>query len=403
VNRDFRRLWAAQTISEIGSRVTREGLPLTAVLILHATPAEMGMLTALAGIAAVVASPWAGAAADRYSHRSILVTADLGRAALLAMIPLAAAQGWLAMWLLCAVIALAGALTIFFDVAYQSVPPSIVEPAKLLQANSKLATSSALAEVVGPGLTGFLVQVLTAPRAILLDAASFVASAVFLAGLKPRTPEIRQHEEWAGLAGIGFVWRNSLLRPLALRTATVSFFFGFFSTLYVLFAIDVLRLTPLLLGGLIALGGVSNMAGALVADKLPARFPVGSILIGSTLLSGMTMLLVPLAHGPWYAAAACLGASQLLGDAAHPAYNIHELTLRQKIAPPALLGRVNACMQLLFKGILPLGALVGGALAGRIGIRQTLTIAAFGVLLSSLWLLFSPIRSQPGYSERRQL
>src|SRR5579864_7698799 len=187
-NPDFLKLWTAQGISEIGSRITREGIPLTALLVLHAGTVQMGLLNALGGIAVLIFGLAAGVWIDRWRRRPVLIAADLGRAAVLASIPAAALAGRLAMEQLYAVAALAGVLTVFFDVADQSYLPALVEPERILEANARLTLSSTIAEIAGPGLTGFLVQAITAPIAILFDALSFLASALLLAGIRKREP-----------------------------------------------------------------------------------------------------------------------------------------------------------------------------------------------------------------------
>ena len=391
---NFRRLWIGQTISEIGSRISREGLPLTAVIVLGGAASDMGLLQAAAGFAALLTAPMAGWMADRFHRRPVMIAADIGRAALLGLIPLAAVQGWLSLPLLYFVAASAGMLTVCFDVAYQTIVPALVSRGHLLEANSKLALTASAAEMVGPAITGFLVQALTAPRAILIDSLSFLASAFFLSRLRVEeaaAPPSDEHPVREALDGVRYVINHSLLRPLLLRDAMASFFFGFFSTLYVLFAVKELGIGPALLGVIIAVGGASNFLGAILAEQAGRRFPVGRILITASAASGAVMLLIPLAYGPVWGAAV-LAAAQLLGDISYPIYSIHELTFRQQVAPPDRLGRVNAAMQMAFKGIWPLGALVGGYLATAFGIRPTLVLAGLGVLFSTLVLVLSPIR-----------
>ena len=177
---DFLKLWLGQTVSEIGSHITREGLPLTAVIVLGATPFPMGVLASLSGMSTLVFGPLAGLWVDRRRRRPILIAADIGRAVVLASVPLAAAFRVLYMRQLYIVVVLAGILTVFFDVAYQSYLPSLVERQRVLEGNSKLALSTSMAEIVGPGLTGVLVQLITAPIAILVDALSFLWSAMMV-------------------------------------------------------------------------------------------------------------------------------------------------------------------------------------------------------------------------------
>jgi MFS family permease len=401
-NPDFVKLWTGQTISELGSRITREGIPLTAVLVLHAGTVQMGFLSALGGAAVLVFGLVAGVWVDRLRRRPILIAADLGRAAILVSVPAAAVAGVLAMGQLYAVAALAGVLTVFFDVAYQSYLPALVVREQILEGNSKLALSSSIAEIAGPGLTGVLVQLITAPIAILFDAISFLFSALMVVLIrKPEPPAIRREPEHLvaeTLAGVRFIFGEPLLRALGLRSATTFFFMGFFGPLYILYAIEILHLRPAMLGIVIAMGGVGAMVGSVVAPRIVRRFGLGPTFIVASLVQGLTNLLIPLAGligtaGTVQAlAVACLMAPQLFGDMAFMVYNINELTLRQTVAPEHVLGRVNAGMQLLARGIWPIGSLIGGLLAAALGVRATLVLAAAGVALSTLWLFASPLR-----------
>jgi predicted MFS family arabinose efflux permease len=261
------------------------------------------------------------------------------------------------------------------------------------------------AEVVGPAGTGLLVQTLGAPKAIAWDAASFLVSALSVALISPsrekaKTFSVVKDPGASGEAGnfaeisAGFrlTFANPILRALALRSATASFFYGFFATLYVIYAVQELRFTPVVLGVVVTLGGIGAFVGAIFAERIARRFSVGRTMIGAAVTSGVLSFLIPLAPGPGWVAVACLGAAQLIGDIAYPVYGIHEATLRQSITPPELLGRVTAFAQLLFKGCWPVGALVGGTLATGIGMRMTFVVCATGVLASAAWLVFSPVR-----------
>jgi len=398
------KLWAGQTISEIGTRISREGIPLTAVIVLSASPVEMSWLIAIGGVAALIAGPLAGTLSDRSHRKPLMIVADLGRALALAAVPWAYFNGWLSIPLLLGVAAVVGALTVLFDVAYPTFVPTLVAPGQLLEANSKLALTLSVAEVTGPALTGVLIKLVSAPVAILLDAASFVLSALSIGWIARPEPAPQPHasdtpQSWWREAGEGvrYVFAHPLLRPVALRAATVSLSWGLFGALYVYYAIEVLRMSTVALGIVITLGGLGNLAGALVARRAGTRYPVGAVLIGATVWQGLLNLLVPLASEPGWLAVALLGAAQLFGDVSHPVFNINELTLRQQVAPPRALGRVNACMQLLAKGVFPLGALLGGALAAAYGPRTALLASALATLASSLWLIFSPIRKLRGH------
>jgi MFS family permease len=398
-NRDFLKLWSGQAISKIGSAITSVGIPLAAATVLGATPWQMGVLTGASGAGVLVFGLFAGAWADRMRRRPIMIAADVARAALLATIPLAAMLHRLGMPQLYVVATLAGALTVLFDTSYQAYIPSLVGRGDLVEANSKLALTGSIADVTGPGLTGLLVQLISAPIAILLDAASFLFSAISLWAIgasEPRpvppvadgSPDIlREIAE-----GLRVSWHNDVLRALLLRAGFGAFSLGFIGGLYFLFAIRDLHLTAIPLGIIVSVGGASSLLGALFAERVQSRFGVGRALIGAAWLTAASMLLVPLARGPVLVCAAFLIASQL-GDMAWPVYMITETSLMQSITPDHLLGRVSSAVHLLFQGAVPLGAVAGGALAEIIGIRATMFAGSFLYLLVTLWFTFSAVRN----------
>ena len=392
---DFRKLWIGQAISQIGSNITGVGLPLTAVLVLKASPLQMGFLSGAGAAAVLIFGLFAGAWVDRLRRRPILIAADLGRAVVLGIIPLAAMLHRLTIGDLYLVAVASSILTVLFDVAYQAYLPSLIARENILTGNSRLALTESIAQIAGPGIAGILVQLITAPMAMLFDAASFVCSAISVWLIrKPELVPTRTLEPHIGREiseGLGASWRDPLLRALAGRTATSAFFLGFGSSLYFLFAMHELGLTAALLGIIIAIGGTSGLFGAFLAEWLVRRFGFGRTFIGSAVVIGIAMLLIPLAHGSVAVCSAFLIAAQL-GDLAWPVYTISERSLRQAITPNHLLGRVNSSMHLLFHGVLPLGALAGGAIAQAVGMRRALLIGAIGVLLSTMWLVFSPVR-----------
>jgi MFS family permease len=365
-------------------------------MVLHASPAAMGILAALGGASVLLFGLIAGVWVDRLPHRPILIASDLGRAALLATIPLAAAAHVLGLPQLYAVAALSSVLTVFFDVAYQSCLPALVEREQIFEANSKLTTTSTAAEIVGPGLTGLLVQLVTAPFAIALDAASFVFSALCVLAIRrpdpPATAHAEQHPWRDGVAGFHFLAANPALRALGIRSAIAWFFFGFLGPLYILYCIQILGLTPVELGLTIAMGGVGGILGSLLAGRLTDRLGLGPTFLAMAIGHGLTALLIPLAHGTPVMAMAYLMGSQLFGDFCFTVYFINEMSLRQTVVPADRLGRVNAAMQLASRGMVPLGSLVGGFLAAQIGVRMVLAIGIGGVLFSTLWLFGPPVR-----------
>ena len=394
-DREFVKLWTGQAISQVGSRITRTAIPFTGVIVLEAGPLEMGILGGVSAAAILLFGLFAGAWADRVKRRPILIVADLGRAVVLATVPLAAMRGTLTMTQLYAVAGLTSVLTVLFDVSYQAYVPSLVKREHLVQANAKLALSESIAEVSGPGLAGFLVQALTAPIAIAFDAVSFVLSAISIALVGRQEPPPAERagthilEEIAD--GLQTSWRDPYLRPMALRSGTAALFAGFFGSLYPLFTVKVLGLEPSVIGVVVATGGAFAIVGASLSERLVRQLGVGPAMTGALLLTGATTFLHPMAHGSVVLCCVFLIAGQA-GDFAWPALTTTEMSLRQAVAPPAVLGRVNSSMNLVFNGVIPIGAFVGGALAEVIGVRAAMFVGAAGYALSALWVIFSPIR-----------
>ncbi len=399
-NADFMKLWTGQTISELGSRITRDGLPLAAVMVLNASAFDMGMLRAVGGAAVLILGLYAGVWVDRLRRRPIMIVSDIGRALLLAIIPVAAVMHRLTMPLMYVVAALVGVLTVFFDVAYQTYLPSLVERENVLEGNSKLAMSSSVAEVVGPGLTGVLVQTLTAPIAILFDAISFLFSAATVAVIRKHEPAPQRtaegHPLHEALAGLRFLWHHAILRALAAYAVTSYFFFGTFAALYTVYAIRDLKMSPLLLEAAIVCGGLSSLAGSAVAELVSARFGAGRTLIATALSAGLGSSFIPLASGSALRATICMVLAQFISDFAMIIYNVHEISLRQTLVPENVLGRVNAGMRLLTFGVLPVGSVVAGLTAQHLGNRLAMAIAVAGVTLSTVWLIASPLRMKAG-------
>jgi MFS family permease len=402
-HREFLELWIGQTISGIGSRITREGVPLTAVLVLGATPLQMGILSATGGASVLLFSLWAGIIVDRVRRRPVMIAADLGRALLLALIPIFALLHVLSIAHLIAIAAAAGVLTVLFDVAYQSYLPSLVAAEELFEGNRLLSISSATAELLGPSLTGILVQLITAPIAILFDAISFLVSAFSVWLIRtPEPPAHRtQHESLREemLGGMKTILAHPVLRALFFRSITAFLSMGLsFSAFYILYAIRILGLKPASLGIGIALGGAGSLAGGALAARIARRVPLKTSFFVSAAVIGCFQILIPLASFAPRFGLPCLCLQQFFGDFAWTIYYVNETTLQQSVAPPHLLGRVNAAIQLASRGMLPLGALAGGFIGGKIGITNTLWIGVAGVLASTLWLLpvlRSNVRSEP--------
>lgn len=389
---DFLKLWLGQAISQAGSRISREGLPWTAVQTLGASPVQMGLLNGISGAAVLLPGLFAGAWVDRLRRRPVLIAADLLRALLLAWIPFAALTHRLSIVQLYAIGPAVAALSLLFDIAYQAYLPGLVDRDQLVEGNSKLALTESAAEVAGPGLAGVLIQWLTAPVAILFDAVSFLFSAVSLGWIRRREPIPERHQDpHIGreiVEGLRLSWSNPILRAMAARTATAALFLGFPSGLYILYAVRELGLKPATLGLIVTVGGVTSLVGAVAAEPLTRRFGAGRTLLGAGLVSGLFAFAVPLAHGR--SAVAWMVAAQF-GDCCWPVYMVNEISLRQAVTPTRMLGRVNAAMLLLFRGWIAVGGVAAGVVAQSAGVRAGLYIGAAGFLMSNIWLIFSPI------------
>jgi MFS family permease len=393
---DFMRLWTGQTISVFGSMIGGAALSFTAILVVHATPFELGVLAAAGLAPAFLTSLVAGAWVDRLPRRPILIAADAGRALALLTIPLAAFAGVLRIEQLYAVAFVVSILTIFFDVAYQAYLPELVSREELVDGNSKLSASAAVAEIGGFGVAGWLVQWFTAPLAILLDALSFVASAVSVGLIRtpepPAPPVAQPNLTREVVEGLVEVWRSPLLRSIALCTLTLELSGGIYGALVVLYMSQGLGFEPGILTMFWAVGGISSFLGAALATRVTRRLGIGRAMIAGLLLSGCATLLIPLAQGATLAAALLLIAQQLFGDGAYTVYEINQVSLRQSIVAGRRLGRVNASLRFVALGATLAGALLGGVLGETIGVRPALAGGGICMLLSTLWLVFSPLR-----------
>ncbi len=406
---DFVKLWAGQTVSLFGSKITFLALPLTAVLVLKATPAQMGFLTAAEALPALLVGLFAGAWVDRYRRRPILIAADLGRAVLLLTIPIAAFLGTLHIEYLYIVGFLVGILGLFFEVAYRSFLPSLVGREQLVEGNSKLELSESVAEIVGPGVAGGLVQLATAPLAIAVDAFTFVISA-FSLGLI-RTPESppQSFEEpqniWREVGqGLRLVSSHKILRGIAACIGTLFFFNSVLEAIFVLFLTRNLHLEPGLLGLIFASGSVGFLFGALSQRWLTHRLGLGTAISGGLLLTGLSDLLVPLLNESMgmVVITGVLMSAQFFFGLGLTTFRIGQVSVRQSITPDHFQGRMNATMNFIAVGIVPVGGVLGGLLGERIGLRPTLVLAALGEILAVLWLFFSPLRTlreQPTLTE----
>ena len=397
--RSFRIFLAGRTVSELGSRVTREGLPIIAVLLLHATARDLSWLAGLAYLVALVAAPLSGVLVDRLRRRPLLIASDVLRAILLASLTLLALAGRLAFWQLLVAFGLVAALSTLFDVADQAWLPGLVGREQLSPANQALAVASAVGETGGPALMGLLIQFLGGPLTILSDAVSYLASAVTLVqlpDLEPETRHVQPHVSLAIREGLRALWTHPLLRPLALAAALISLCGGIFDALYAFYALRVLHLSALAIGLLITGGGLGALLGGVLAPRAARRFGLGRAALYGLLGFGLLTLLVPLAPATPLLGFLFLLAAQFLGDLAETLFGFGEAVLRQSVTPGAWLGRISGSQRLLGNVLGAAGAFGGGLMAGPLAVRGALLVAALFALLGLVWLVRSPL---PGLAD----
>jgi len=394
---DFLKLWTGQTISRLGSVVTRTALPLVALLVLGAGPREMAYLVISSSLGTLLVGLVAGAWVDRLRRRPILIWTDIIRAALLFWVPVAYAIGALRIEQLYAVAFIEACLASLFNSAYPAYVPSLIGTDRVVDANSKLATSSSIAEIGGPGLAGTLVQIAGAPFAILVDAFSFVASAVSLALIRSSEPLRPTRETTTRIAqeiveGLWAVRRHVVVFPLALRSILGHVFGSFYGVLYSLYLLQELHLDPFLLGIVISAGGVGSLVGSVFASRVIRSLGIGPAIIWMALGSSALGVLTPLAQGPVLLATLMVFLPQLIGDGMQTVEGVGEISLVQGLIPDRILGRANATLEVVSHGIgYPIGALAAAAIAEGIGVRGAIAVGWAGMAVSLLFLIFSPL------------
>ena len=394
---DFLKLWSAETISQLGSQVTALALPLVAIVTLEVSAFEVALLSVIELAPFILVSLPAGVWVDRMRRKQILVVADLGRVLLLMSVPLAYWLDALTMWQLYAVGFVFGALTVFFDVAYQSYLPSLVDREQLVEGNAKLEVSRSGAQIAGPSIAGPVIELLTAPVALVADALSFLASALFLFGIKrqeqlpERKPEEAKPKMRAELSeGVRYVLGHRYLRWIAASTATFNFFGSIMFAIFLVYAVRELDLSPTALGFIFAVGNVGYLAGAVLTSRVSRRLGIGPTLVLGT-ATGASSLLIPLA--PEASPIPFLVASQAITSLGLPIYNVTQVSFRQAITPERLQGRMNSVMRFIVWGVMPLGSLLGGALATATDLRVAIWVGAIGMSFSCLPIVLSPVRT----------
>jgi MFS family permease len=392
---DFMKLWSAQTFSVLGTQVSLLAIPYTAVVLLDASALAVGALSAVEFLPFLLVGLPAGAWVDRLRRRPVMIAADIGRVAVLAAVPIAYAADALHLALLFPVALLIGVGTVFFDVAQQSYVPFVVDRTQLPAANAKLELSRSVAQVSGPGLGGVLVQVLSAPVAILADALSYAGSAVLLALVRRREP-VPERRSAGGLTveikeGVRFVLGHPLLRPILLAMAGANLAFGGVLALQVLYAARTLELRADAIGLVLAVGYAGGIVGAFAVVPLRRHLGVGRLLIATAALFTLGTALLPLAtHAT---AMPLMGGGLFVVYLGVVAFNIGQISLRQAVTPEGMQGRMHSVMRVVVWGITPVGAFLGGVAGEAFGLRAVMWLAVLVNALSVLPLLTSHLRT----------
>jgi MFS family permease len=398
-NADFRRVWLGDAVSQAGTAVTALALLYVAVDVLHASPLQVGLVTTFQYLAFLVVGLPTGVWIDRSRCRPVLIASDLGRAVLVASVPVATMLHALTIYQLYAVALGTGTFTVFATVAHQSYVPKLVPHGDIDVANGRLEVSRGVAEASGPAVTGYLIGWLTAPVALLADVVSYLASAALLTRVRSAEPEPEPTPRSRGerriiaeiRAGLGFVTGQPALRVLAVNTATYNLFDTMLTAMFLVLLARELHVPASQVGLVFALGGLGGLAGALLAPSLARAFGQGRAILLTSWGVAAADLAVPLAHRGWLLWLAAAG--NALGTLAVVASVVTQLSFRQRICPPHLLGRVNATMRLVAWSTVPLGGVLGGALGQTLGLRPTLWVAAGGVVLAGVPVQLAGLRS----------
>lgn len=397
-NADFLKLWTGQSISELGSQISQLAIPWLAAVGLHASPIAFALLGVVGFLPFILFALPAGVWVDRLHRRRILIAGDAARAGLLALIPLLWVTGVLQIWQLLVLQFVIGVFTVFFDVAYQSYLPSLIEREQLVDGNAKLQLTVSITQVAGPTTSGALIAAITAPYAIVADAVSFVISTVFLITMRHRetVPERRADEPhpkmWPQVKeGLRWVVGHPWLRAIAACTGTSNFFGSMIFAIGLLYFTRTLHLHSWQAGLIFALGSFGSIFGALVVNRLQLRIGVGRTILITSISFSLGGICYPLAPKSSPLPVLILG-MMLFGFGA-VAYNVTQVSLRQAITPERLQGRMNAAMRWIVWGTMPFGSLLGGALGQTYGLRFALWVGAIGGLFTFLPIALTSVRS----------
>lgn len=394
-NRDFMLFWGGETVSALGTQITFLALPMTAILTLHATPTWVGLVTAGATLPVLVVTPLAGVWVDRHRSRPLMLVAHVARAVVLAAVPLLAWAALLTLPTLLAVALIVGGFSAAFEIAYLSYTPTLVDRADLVRANSAIEGTTSVADTVGPGLAGVLIQFVTAPGAILFDAVSYAVAGWSVLAVRSRepakdAPSATARQVARDIAeGARSTIRDPILRGLIAVSASFNFFEQALITNFLLYTSRVLHLRAGAIGLALAAGGVGTVVGTVFCGRVGPRFRAGLALGGGMAIASVSLALVPAVAdiGLWTPVAfAAIFAMYGFGLVV---FNIYAVTLRQLQIPPTMLGRVNAGYRTITYGAIPLGALAGGTVGGLLGFRAALVLAGAGLVVGAVAFLWS--------------
>ncbi|MFE6101525.1 MFS transporter [Streptomyces laurentii] len=393
----FRKLWAAESVSQMGAQVSMVAFPLVAILILDVGTVGIGLIAAAERAPYLLLGLPAGVFVERWNHRVVMITADWVRAAAILSIPLLAWSDHLSIALMCAVVFVVGMATVFFDIAYQSILTSVVDQPDLIDANRLLESSAVVSQTAGPGIAALLLRVLPAPYAVAVNAATFAFSALFLHSIgkvravaeeSPEPASVRQEL----LGGLVFIRKNPLLRWIALIAGTWNLLLQALMAVFFVFLSHELHLSASAIATVVFVGAVGGVFGIAVMGRVNAWCGVGLTVCVATGASAVGGLVLAFAGGAPMLAAVVVGAAFFLQNASNPLFDVNVITIRQTITPQHLMSRTTAAIRTIIWGALPLGALVGGFLGEAIGTRASIAVLGVALLLPAGLTFVSPIR-----------
>ncbi|WP_367127907.1 MFS transporter [Saccharothrix sp. HUAS TT1] len=407
---NFRNLWFGQTLSLFAAEITAGVIPLLAALTLNASVLEMGVLSAVSFLPYLVISLFAGVWLDRLPKRPVIVAADLGRGVLLLLVPLAAVLDLLSMPFLLVIAVLIGIGTVIADIGSASFLPSVVGRRDLVDGNGKLEISNNASRMAGEAVGGALVQVLTAPFALLFNTVAYAVSAVFTQRIKvnpdaepededdeddEEQPDARKPDFWREVGeGLRFVFGNPIVRTLAITALLFNLFTFFIEPVFLIFITRTLGLEPIYIGLILSSSGVGGVVGALISGWVSRRMPLGTLLVVTQWLAGGASLLIPVATlVPKPAAVVLIIVMHFVDAVMVIVYNVNQRSYRSAVTPDALQGRMNASIRMIVMGVCPLGALLGGVVGNALSATTALVIGSLGILSSGVYIACTRIRS----------